>query len=190
MLPHNPLQTGEGMEKFRFLLSGAGGQGIISMGVILAEAAVLHDGLNAVQTQSYGPEARGGATRSDVIISDAPIHFPKVLQPNVLLALTSEAAAKYLPLARPGALVLYDPELVRLDLHTDARLNGLPMRRATLEALGSVGAFNITVLGALAVLTGAVRLESLEKVLKTHFRAAYHDANSAALRLGARLAEG
>ena len=133
------------MEKFRFLLSGAGGQGIISMGVILAEAAVLHDGLNAVQTQSYGPEARGGATRSDVIISDAPIYFPTVLQPNVLLALTNEAATKYLPLARPGALMLYDSELVRPDLHTDARLKGLPMLRATQEALGSAIAYNITV---------------------------------------------
>ncbi len=177
------------MEKFRFLLSGAGGQGIISMGVILAEAAVLHDGLNAVQSQSYGPEARGGATRSDVIISDSPIHFPKVLQPNVLLTLTNEAAAKYVPLTRPGALLLYDSDLVQPDIHTDARLRGLPMHRATLEALGSATAYNITVLGALAALTGAVRLESLEKVLKTHFRQAHHEANAAALRLGARLAE-
>lgn len=177
------------MEKFRFLLSGAGGQGIISMGVILAEAAVLHDGLNAVQTQSYGPEARGGATRSDVIISDAPIYFPKVLQPNVLLTLTTEAAAKYLPLTRPGALMLYDSDLVQPDLHTDARLKGLPMLRATQEALGNATAYNITVLGVLTVLTGVVRLESLEKVLKSHFRQPHHAANASALRLGARMAE-
>ena len=177
------------MEKFRFLLSGAGGQGIISMGVILAEAAVLHDGLNAVQTQSYGPEARGGATRSDVIISDAPIYFPKVLQPNVLLALTSEAAVKYLPLARPGALMLYDSDLVQPDTHTDARLKGLPMLRNTRETLGNATAYNITVLGVLAVLTGAVRLASLEKVLTSHFRQPHHAANAAALRLGASLAE-
>ena len=177
------------MEKFRFLLSGAGGQGIISMGVILAEAAVLHDGLNAVQSQSYGPEARGGATRSDVIISDSPIHFPKVLQPNVLLTLTNEAAAKYLPLARPGALLLYDSDLVQPDLHTDVRLKGLAMHRATLEVLGGATAYNITVLGALAALTGAVRLESLEKVLKTHFSEAHHEANAAALHLGAQMTD-
>lgn len=176
------------MEKFRFLLSGAGGQGIISMGVILAEAAVLHDGLNAVQTQSYGPEARGGATRSDVIISDAPIYFPKVLQPNVLLTLANEAAAKYLPLTRPGALMLYDSDLVQPDLHTDARLKGLPMLRATQEALGSATAYNITVLGVLAVLTEAVRLESLEKTLMSHFRQPHHEANAAALHMGARMA--
>ena len=177
------------MEKFRFLLSGAGGQGVISMGVILAEAAVLHDGLNAVQSQSYGPEARGGATRSDVIISDSPIYFPKVLQPNVLLTLTNEAAAKYVPLTRPGALLLYDSDLVQPDTHTDARLKGLPMHRATLDELGSAIAYNITVLGALAALTGAVRLESLENVLKTRFRAPHHEANTAALRLGARMAD-
>ena len=82
------------MERYRFLLSGSGGQGIITMAILLAEAAVLHEGLVAVQSQSYGPEARGGATRSDVIISDSEIYFPKVNQPNVLVALTDEAAGK------------------------------------------------------------------------------------------------
>ncbi|MCL1984993.1 MAG: 2-oxoacid:acceptor oxidoreductase family protein, partial [Betaproteobacteria bacterium] len=73
-------------ERYRFLFSGSGGQGVISMGILLAEAAVLHDGLIAVQTQSYGPEARGGATRCDVIVSNGPVHFPKVIQPNILIA--------------------------------------------------------------------------------------------------------
>ena len=66
------------MEKYRFLLSGSGGQGVITMAILLAEAAVLYEGLTAVQSQAYGPEARGGATRSDVIVSDGPIYFPKV----------------------------------------------------------------------------------------------------------------
>ena len=70
------------MEKYRFLLSGSGGQGIITMAILLAEAAVLYEGLVAVQSQSYGPEARGGATRSDVIISNSEIYFPKVISPT------------------------------------------------------------------------------------------------------------
>ena len=73
------------MERSRLVFSGSGGQGVITAAIILAEAAVLHEGLNAVQAQSYGPEARGGATRSDIIISDSEILFPKVTQPNILV---------------------------------------------------------------------------------------------------------
>ena len=90
------------MEKFRFLLSGSGGQGVITMAILLAEAAVLYEGRVAVQSQSYGPEARGGATRSDVIIADEPILFPKVSQPNVLVTLTNEAAGKSANGCAPG----------------------------------------------------------------------------------------
>lgn len=96
----------------RFLLSGSGGQGVITMAILLAEAAVKYEGLVAVQSQSYGPEARGGATRSDVILSHKAIYYPKVEQPNILVALTDAACAKYLPLIRPGGLCIYDTELV------------------------------------------------------------------------------
>ena len=88
----------------RFLLSGSGGQGVITMAILLAEAAVKYEGLVAVQSQSYGPEARGGATRSDVILSHKAIYYPKVEQPNILVALTDAACVKYLPLIRPGGL--------------------------------------------------------------------------------------
>ena len=70
------------MERYRIVFSGSGGQGVVTASIILAEAAVIHEGLNAVQSQSYGPEARGGATRADVIISDRSIRFPKVNQPE------------------------------------------------------------------------------------------------------------
>ena len=75
-------------------LSGTGGQGLITAGIILAEAALL-DGKLAIQSQSYGPEARGGASKAEVIISDEAIHFPKVTDPNLLLAMSQEAATKY-----------------------------------------------------------------------------------------------
>lgn len=176
------------METYRFLLSGSGGQGVITMAILLAEAAVLHEGRIAVQSQSYGPEARGGATRSDVIISDENIAFPKVLQPNILVALTNEASAKYLPLIRPGGLCLYDSDLVQPSASIDARKKGLPMHKAVMETLGKPVAFNICVLGALATLTKAVKLSSLEKVLAERFAPAHHANNKTALHLGAKLA--
>lgn len=178
------------MERFRFLISGSGGQGVVSLAILLAECAVLFEGLEAVQSQSYGPEARGGATRSDVIIADSEIYFPKVNQPNALVALTEEAASKYLPLIRPGGMCLYDTDLVTPSKRIDATQYGLPMFRTTKEVLGKTQAFNICVLGALASLTAVVRLESLEKVLKARFASAHHKANQTALHLGAELAQG
>ena len=176
------------MEKYRFLLSGSGGQGVITMAILLAEAAVLHEGLVAVQSQSYGPEARGGATRSDVIISDSEIYFPKVNQPNILVALTNEAASKYLPLIRPGGMCLYDSDLVQPSARIDARRYGIPLFHAVKEKFTKTQSFNICVLGALAALTGAVQLKSIEKVLAQRFAPAHHEANKAALHLGAELA--
>lgn len=177
------------MDTYRFLLSGSGGQGVITMAILLAEAAAIHDGKVAVQSQSYGPEARGGATRSDVIISESEIFFPKVLQPNILTALTNEACAKYQPLIRPGGLCLYDSDLVQPSKRIDATLKGLPLFRAVKEKFGKTQTFNICVLGALVTLTGAVRLESLEKVLASRFAPAFHEANKAALLLGEELAK-
>ncbi|HIU17452.1 MAG TPA: 2-oxoacid:acceptor oxidoreductase family protein [Candidatus Avidesulfovibrio excrementigallinarum] len=177
------------MEKYRFLLSGSGGQGVITMAILLAEAAVLYEGRVAVQSQSYGPEARGGATRSDVIIADEPILFPKVAQPNVLVTLTNEAAGKYMPLIRPGGMCLYDSDLVQPSRRIDAILHGIPMHRAVMEKFGKAQALNICVLGALVTLTGAVHMEAVEKVLAARFKPAFHAANSAALALGAELAK-
>ncbi|NDV18378.1 pyruvate ferredoxin oxidoreductase [Pseudodesulfovibrio sp. JC047] len=177
------------MERYRFLLSGSGGQGVITMAIIFAEAAALEEGLTAVQSQSYGPEARGGATRSDVIISDSEIYFPKVLQPNYLVALTEEAASKYLPLIRPGGMALYDSSLVTADPKVDAEQIGLPMYHSTIETLGKPVAFNICVLGALATLTGVVKLDSLEKVVRGRFKEAFFPSNQKALQLGENLAQ-
>lgn len=176
------------MEKFRFLLSGSGGQGVITMAILLAEAAVLHEGLTAVQSQSYGPEARGGATRSDVIITDSPIFFPKVTQPNILVALTNEAAGKYLSLIRPGGTLLFDSDLVQPSRSVDARQKGLPLHKGTMDAFGKAVAYNIVVLGALVTITKAVKISSIEKALASRFATLHHKANKDALHLGVELA--
>ena len=109
------------MEKCRMVFSGSGGQGVITAAIIMAEAAVIYEDLNAVQSQSYGAAARGGATRSDVIISDSVIHFPKVIQPNVLVCLTQEAYSAYYPIIRPGGLLLTDARYVKTERKVDGR---------------------------------------------------------------------
>ena len=177
------------MERLRLVFSGSGGQGVITAAIVFAEAAVLHENLTAVQSQSYGPEARGGATRSDVIISDTDIHFPKVVQPNILVCLTQEAYNKFYPIIRPGGLLLTDTRFVETARKVDARQRELPMYRTVMEEVGKPIVFNICMLGAIIGLTGIVKPESVLKVLEARIPSAFLDMNRKALELGVGLAE-
>ena len=172
------------MERCRVVFSGSGGQGVITAAIILAEAAVLHEGLNAVQAQSYGPEARGGATRSDVIISDSEIRFPKVLQPNVLVCLTQQAYNKFHPIIRPGGVLITDPRFVKIERRVDARQRELPMYQAVMEKIGKPIVFNICMLGALIGITGLVQPKSVIKVLEKRIPSNFMEMNRKALELG------
>src|SRR5512139_2207985 len=96
-------------------LAGEGGQGMILAGIILAEAAAIYDGKQATQTQSYGPEARGGASRSEVVISDGEIDHPEVLSPDVVLALSQEAYRKFAGTVNPNGLLVVDEDRVQTD---------------------------------------------------------------------------
>ena len=172
------------------VFSGSGGQGVITAAIILAEAAVLYENLVAVQSQSYGPEARGGATRSDVIIADSPILFPKVIQPNVLVCLTQQAYANFYSIIRPGGLLFTDSRFVKTEKKVDARQFSLPMYETVLEKIGRPIVFNICMLGALIGLTKLVHPESIIKVLETQISHSFLDMNRQALDLGLKLSEG
>ncbi len=176
------------MERCRIIFSGSGGQGVITASIILAEAAVLHDGLNAVQAQAYGPEARGGATRADVIIDKGEIRFPKVNQPNVLVCLTQEAYNKFSGIIRPGGLLLIDSHFVKPQRKIDARQVPLEMYDAVMEEIGKPIVFNICMLGAMLELTRIVQPESIMKVLETKIPADFLEMNRKALDIGMRLA--
>jgi 2-oxoglutarate ferredoxin oxidoreductase subunit gamma len=176
------------MERRRIIFSGSGGQGVITAAIIVAEAAVLYEGLNAVQSQSYGPEARGGASRSDVIISDTDIRFPKVIQPNILVCLAQEAYDKFSGLIRPGGLLLTDNHYVRQRNKVDAKQVGLDLYRSAIETIGSPIVFNICMIGAFAQLTQLVKKESIMKVLKVRIPSGTLDLNRQALELGVQLA--
>ncbi|HUT69441.1 MAG TPA: 2-oxoacid:acceptor oxidoreductase family protein [Desulfatiglandales bacterium] len=177
------------MERCRIVFSGSGGQGVITAAIILAEAAVLHEGLNAVQSQSYGPEARGGASRSDVIIADTDIRFPKVIQPNVLVCLTQEAYNRFSGLIRPGGLLLTDSHYVQEERKADAWQVELPMYKTVMDTIGRPIVFNICMLGALIGLTQLVKIDSVMKVLQSRIPPGFLDVNKQALELGLHLAE-
>ena len=175
------------MERCRMVFSGSGGQGVITAAIIIAEAAVIYESLNAVQSQSYGAAARGGATRSDIIISDADIHFPKVIQPNVLVCLTQEAYNAYFSIIRPGGLLLTDTRFVKTERKVDARQVELPMYRSVIDTVGKPIVFNICMLGAVVSLTQLVKPESILQVLESRIPPGFIKMNRQALELGLEL---
>lgn len=175
------------MSRTRIIFSGSGGQGVITASIILAEAAALHEGLNAVQAQSYGPEARGGATRADVIISDTDIRFPKVTQPNILVCLTQEAYNKFSGIIRPGGLLLTDNHFVVQERKVDARQVEVGLYKAVVTEIGRPIVLNICMLGALLGLTDVVRSESVMAVLEERVPPDFLELNRQALELGLRL---
>ncbi|MBM3470047.1 MAG: 2-oxoacid:ferredoxin oxidoreductase subunit gamma [Armatimonadetes bacterium] len=164
-------------------LAGSGGQGLITAGIILAEAAVLA-GLNAVQTQSYGPESRGGATRAEVVIADGEIDYPKVTNPDALLVLTSEAHRRYGRRLKEGGLLVADLDLVGEVPSGPYRLVRVPITRIAREELGREIVANIVALGVLAALTHVVPTEALERAVLERVPAGTEELNRLALGRG------
>ncbi|MFO7911570.1 MAG: 2-oxoacid:acceptor oxidoreductase family protein [Desulfotignum sp.] len=177
------------MERSRLVFSGSGGQGVITAAILLAKAAVLFEGKNATQSQSYGAAARGGATRSDVLISESDIYFPKVVQPNILVSLTQESYNTFSAIIRPGGLLLVDAKFVSIEKKVDAKHISLPMYETVMEKVGKPIVFNICMLGALLGATGLVRAESILKVLETSIPKDFMDMNKKALELGMGMGE-
>jgi 2-oxoglutarate ferredoxin oxidoreductase subunit gamma len=163
-------------------LAGSGGQGLITAGVILAEAAGIHDGRHVAQTQSYGPEARGGASRAEIIISDDPIHYPKAQRLDVLLAMTQEACDRYFHDLKYEGTLIVDTDLVP-NLPTSAAL-ALPITRTAREELGRELFANIVALGVLAGATGLVRPKSLEAAVLQRVPKGTERLNLKALEVG------
>ncbi|MEO0026283.1 MAG: 2-oxoacid:acceptor oxidoreductase family protein [candidate division WOR-3 bacterium] len=176
------------MKKFEIRLAGTGGQGVILASVILAEAAGVYEGWYAVQTQSYGPEARGGASRADVIISDQPILYPKCRKLDLLVGLSQQAIDKYLPDLKIRGLAVIDEFYVRECPHPQTLC--LPLSRTAREKLGRELFTNILTLGAIAKITGLVSLESLKKAVASRVPKQFLDLNTRALEAGWELGAG
>lgn len=144
-------------------LSGSGGQGLITAGIILAEAAIS-EGKEAVQSQSYGPEARGGASKAEVIISDKFIYHPKVVRPQIVLAMTQQAADKYSADLADDGLLIIDTDLVP-NPPQGKRIVSVPITRLSNERLGRDLFANIIALGLLVKVTEVVSLETIKKAV-------------------------
>lgn len=152
------------MKREELVFGGFGGQGIILAGNIVAQAAAIYDGGNATLTQDYGPEARGGACRAQVVISDGQISYPYVERPGVLVVMSQEAYTRYLPELRKGGLLLIDADLVKPGKASNGRVLAIPATRIAQE-LGRVAVANIVMLGFLTAVTKLISAEAMKKSL-------------------------
>jgi 2-oxoglutarate ferredoxin oxidoreductase subunit gamma len=182
------MTTSSGRDRIEVALSGSGGQGMILAGKILAEAVSIFDDKQAVMTQSYGPEARGGAARAEVIISDRPIHYPKMMNLNILLVMTQEALDKYGEMLQTGGLLVADETLVKAIPGNFQNVFKAPFSALAKDTLGSALVTNIISLGALAAVSQVVSRESLISAVAARVPEKYLALNRSALDLGYKVA--
>ena len=161
--------------------------GVVLAGVILGHAAVVHAGLEAVQSQSYGSEARGTAAKSEVIISDTPIRYPKVLQSDYLVAMSQKALELYLKNAKKKSVVILDPDLVDdSGLEEDYKVIRVPAMK-TADELGMRLVANMVMLGALVKISGLFPIITLEKAVSDIVKSGAQKLDIQAVQAGASL---
>ena len=187
--PHAAPEPNDGRRRHEIRCSGSGGQGILLAAAIVAEAAAAL-GKRVVQTQSYGPEARGGASKAEVIIADEPIDYPEVQRPDVSLVLSQAAYLKYAADTEPGGLLVYDSGLVDVDPgEADVVRCGLPFTQAASDELGKKVVTNIVALGALARVSEILPVDAVREAVLRRVPSRFKELNGRAFDLGLRLGE-
>ncbi|NSW95816.1 MAG: 2-oxoacid:acceptor oxidoreductase family protein [Bacteroidales bacterium] len=173
------------------LLSGNGGQGLIMAGVLLGEAAAIYEGKNTTQNQSYGVQARGGECKSEVIISDDEINYAEIERPDVLLAMSQSALDTYGLHIKDDTIVIVDSGLVTdvSVIKNTKNIYMIPITGISLEKTNKAILANVVALGVLSAITGIVKAESLEKVIRQRAPAGTEEMNLQALAGGIWAAE-
>jgi 2-oxoglutarate ferredoxin oxidoreductase subunit gamma len=168
-------------------IGGFGGQGVITAAFILGKAAAVYDNLLANQTQSYGPEARGGAAKAEVVISNTTIGYPFVLAADVLAVMSQEAFARYRTEVSPSGIVIVDPDMVA-DYRTDHPLYTVHATKEA-EALGNKVVANIVMLGSLVAIARPVSREAIVAATLETVPSRFQELNRRALDIGFQAGE-
>ncbi len=174
-------------ERYEIRFSGSGGQGIILAAIVMAEAAGVYGKKYACQTQSYGPEARGGTSQADVVIAWRPIHYPKAMKLDLLLAMNQASCDAYLPDLKQNGLLVVDSTLVG-QIPT-GRAVAIPITDIARKDVGRELVANMVALGAVGQLTNIVSLESLKAALTSKVPKGTEEMNLKALRCGIQAAK-
>lgn len=169
-------------------IGGVGGQGIVLSSKLLGIAASLYDGKEAVVTQAYGPEARGGAARSDVVISDDSVDYPFVTQADALAALFPEAYTKFRPMLKPGGTLIVDSQLVKVSADDEESAIKIPATKIA-DEVGNRLARNVVILGCLIGATGVVSRDAMVEAIKKQMKPKIVELNIRALDAGIEFAQ-
>jgi 2-oxoglutarate ferredoxin oxidoreductase subunit gamma len=167
-------------------IAGTGGMGVVLAGVILGHAAVVYGGLEAVQSQSYGAEARGTSAKSEVIVSDQPIRYPKVRESDYLIAMSQKAFDTYLSGSKKSSVLIVDPDLVDIKNIKGYEILNVPAMK-TADELGLRLVSNMVMLGAFVKKSGLLPFEALEKAVTDLIGARALEMDLKAIMAGAEL---
>ena len=170
--------------RYEVRLSGEGGQGLVLAGKILAEAAAIYDELNATQSQSYGPEARGGASRSEVIISDEDIDYPKAVNIDLLLALTQESCDKYAADLKDNGILIVDKNAVPVIPKGSFQVYAVPIIEMAKEKIGRALVANMLALGIIAGIADVVSEQALTAAIGARVPKGTEEMNLRAFQVG------
>ncbi|MDO5851300.1 MAG: 2-oxoacid:ferredoxin oxidoreductase subunit gamma [Methanobacteriaceae archaeon] len=176
-------------------VAGLGGQGVIMLGIVLGKAASLYADFNAVQTQSYGPEARGGASRAEVIISDEEIDYPKVENPDIFTSMSHEALMKYISDIKQGAYLIVDSgmidetEIQDIIKEKNLKYYTTPATQTAEEKLGTKIVANIVMLGSLIKATNIIPVEAVKQAIKDSVPNGTEDKNIQAFQEGMNIVQ-
>ena len=173
-------------DRYSVRVAGFGGQGVVTFGYVLARAVSLHLDSNALMVQSYGPAARGGSCRADVILSEVPIDYPKTGLVDALVAMSPESYSSFSESVKDGGVIIYDAGLIEINEKNEGiSYFGIPALE-TAKKLGNSLAANMVMLGAVQAITGQVTSEALTLSIKDRFPR-FVDLNTKAFEEGIRL---
>ncbi len=165
-------------------IAGFGGQGVILAAAVIGKAAAIFEGGYATMTQAFGPEARGGSSSAQVILSTEPILYPYVTQPDILVVMSQEAYTRFAPQLKPGGILITEQELVNIDhLPTGIRVFGVPATRLA-EGLGRKMVLNIVMVGFFGAVTNLLDRESLRQAVTDSVPPAFRELNQRAFDRG------
>ena len=165
------------MQLTEIRVAGFGGQGVILSAIVIGKAASIVEGRHATMTQNFGPEARGGACSAQLVVSDQPVLYPYVTNPNILVVMSQEAYAKFSPELRPGGLMLIEQDLVRVtNIPVGTRIYGIPATRIA-EELGKRMVLNIVMTGFFGAISGLLQRDSLRKAIEMSVPSAFRELN-------------
>jgi 2-oxoglutarate ferredoxin oxidoreductase subunit gamma len=176
------------MQRQEIVISGSGGQGVVLGGIIVAEAAAIYEDRFATHNQSYGPEARGGSSKSEVIISDGTIHYPEIEKPDILVALTQEAVDKFAGQLKPTGILITDTMVKKLPAKGGYTTYVLPIRDTAEKIRGEI-VTNMVTLGVLVAITKIVSREALKQAVLGRIPKGTETINMQALAAGIKIAE-